>query len=550
MPGMKAFKVAVLATFVLGVFLRVPTFGRALLSDDEAIYATTADAMARGDRLYRDVVDHKPPLIYHVYQVGFAALGSYNTHGAHALVILAVLLTAGFLFAISEGAALAAAGLFLIFSTTWHDYDALAANCELFLLAPQAIAAWLLLRDLRRRTPLPDLPIHLAASREEGGDASWGEGIGGIGVHLAVGVLIGTSALFKYQGITFLGASIGMLCWSLILGRASWSWVVTRALCQVAGALVPPALTLAWCTAAGNAADAIDWFKFNFSYVAAGLTGLGAIARGLRRTLLVGGTALVPYALGISAGVATAAGMVRVIRRRLRRAPRVDAGVPAPSAVLGVLWLVTSGVAVASGGRFFGHYFHLILAPLCLLAAPAFCRLWHKGWSYRAPLVALCALPALFFFALATFGRPIAAALDEREPNYGEVAARIADLTTADERIFVWGNSPQLYVLARRPMGARFSFCNYMTGESPGTPTETGQRNADANQLPAAWEMLFADLERRRPALFVDAAAAGWDGYGKYPLARYPRLRAYVDDHYRPVDVRAGVVMYRRLPSK
>ena len=61
--------------------------------------------------------------------------------------------------------------------------------------------------------------------------------------------------------------------------------------------------------------------------------------------------------------------------------------------------------------------------------------------------------------------------------------------------------------------------------------------------------MLFDDLERRRPALFVDAAAAGWDGYGKYPLARYPRLRAYVDQHYRPVEVRAGVVLYRRLPS-
>jgi len=38
--------------------------------------------------------------------------------------------------------------------------------------------------------------------------------------------------------------------------------------------------------------------------------------------------------------------------------------------------------------------------------------------------------------------------------------------------------------------------------------------------------MLFADLERRRPALLVDAAAAGWNGYDKFPLARYPRLRA------------------------
>jgi hypothetical protein len=96
-------------------------------------------------------------------------------------------------------------------------------------------------------------------------------------------------------------------------------------------------------------------------------------------------------------------------------------------------------------------------------------------------------------------------------------------------------------------MGTRFSFCNYMTGESPGTPTETGQRDADLNQLPAAWDMLFADLEDRRPALFVDAAAAGWDGYDKFPLARYPRLRSYVDLHYRPIEIHTGVVLYRRV---
>jgi len=295
----------VLATFVLGVVLRLPTFGRPLLSDDEAIYATTADALARGDLLYRDVVDHKPPLIYHVYQAGFAALGRYNTQGAHALVILSVLLTAGFLLAIkrregdadsqgvgfSRGVGLAAAGLFLVFSTTWHDYDALAANCELFLLAPQTIAAWLLLRDLR---------LDEARSR----------GARGWVTHLAVGALIGTSALFKYQGVTFLGASIGMLVWWVILGRASWVWAAPRALCQVAGALVPATLYLLGCLAAGNAAATVYWLKFNFSYVGAGLTGLAAIARGLHRTGLIGGVALVPYALGLSAAAAAAASAV------------------------------------------------------------------------------------------------------------------------------------------------------------------------------------------------------------------------------------------------
>jgi hypothetical protein len=521
----RRFAAWVVGIFVLGTLLRLPTFTRPLLSDDEAIYATTADALARGDLLYRDVVDHKPPLIYHVYQAGFSLLGRYNTHGAHALVVLAVLLTAGLLLAIKrrddappkEG--LAAAGLYLVFSTTWHDYDALAANCELFLLVPQSAAAWLLLHDLR----------------------ATGRGWRSPATHLTVGALIGVSALFKYQGLTFLGASIGTLVWWCFLGRVTLSRIAGLALCQVAGALLPPALYFSWAAAAGNAAAAIFWFKFNFAYVGAGLWGLPALLRGLRRTGLIAGAALPVYALGLAAAATAVARMLAVLRR--------PAAPPPPaSVVLGLLWLAASVPAVAAGGRFFGHYFHLVLVPLCLLAAPGFCALLGKGPRYRVPLALACLLPAACFWFLATAGRPLAAALDEGEPPYDDVAARIADLNSADERIFVWGNSPQLYVLARRPMGTRFSFCNYMTGESPGTPTETGQWNADDNQFPAAWDMMFADLEQRRPALLVDAAAAGWDGYDKFPLARYPRLGAYVDRHYRPVENRHGVVLYRRLP--
>src|SRR4051794_11197096 len=54
-PSMRTHKRAVLAVFALGVLLRLPTFSRPLLSDDEAIYATTADALNRGDLLFRDV---------------------------------------------------------------------------------------------------------------------------------------------------------------------------------------------------------------------------------------------------------------------------------------------------------------------------------------------------------------------------------------------------------------------------------------------------------------------------------------------------------------
>jgi hypothetical protein len=364
--------------------------------------------------------------------------------------------------------------------------------------------------------------------------------------HLAIGVLVGASALFKYQGVTFMGASLGLLIWWVVLGRMSWSRALLAAACQLAGALVPPALYLLACRRAGNLDAALFWFRFNFSYVQAGLGGVPALARGLRRTALIGGAALVPYALGFSAAAATVALAWRVLRERWRGSPARDSEAPPLSAMLGLLWLATSAIGVAAGGRFFGHYFHLILAPLCLLAAPATGALWARRGRYRATLLVLCALPALLFFTLATAGRSVAAAFDEHEPPYEQVAARIIARTGPDDRIFVWGNSPQLYYGARRPMGTRFSFCNYVTGESPGTPTETGAWNSDANQVPAAWDMLLDDLDRRRPRLFVDAAAAGWDGYGKYPLARYPRLRDYVARNYRAVEAPAGVVLYER----
>jgi hypothetical protein len=164
----------------------------------------------------------------------------------------------------------------------------------------------------------------------------------------------------------------------------------------------------------------------------------------------------------------------------------------------------------------------------------------------RLLLSVLCAGPALVFFLLATVARPLAECWDEGEPPYESVSRRMVALTGPGDRVFVWGNSPQLYVLARRPLGARFTFCNYMTGESPGTPTEDGGWNADASSLPESWNMLFADLETRRPLLFVDAAAAGWDGYDKFPLARYPRLAAYVAAHYIVAETTSGVVLYRR----
>ena len=516
--------------FSCGILLRLPAFTRALLSDDEAIYATTAAAMARGELLYRDVVDHKPPLIYHLYQAGFGLFGAFDTHGAHLLVLLAVLTTGGLLWKLARrgptdgGSGAVAALLFLVFSTTWHDYDALAANCELFLLVPQTAAALLLLRAMDRSATQ-----RTRAALE----------------HLAIGVLVGVSALCKYQGLSFLGVSAGLLGWAAVTRRMSFARAASALSIQALAALLPAGIYLAVCAIRGNAEAAVYWFAFNFSYLGAGLDGRLALQRAVWRLTLIGGVAIVPYGLGLWA----AARATRSIVRAVRPADRVARlSVLQPRDLLALLWLVTSAIAVCAGGRFFGHYFHLLLPALSLLAAPLVLALWRRGMAVRALLSVLCAGPALAFFLLATIARPLAERWDEREPPYQDVSRRMVALTGPDDRVFVWGNSPQLYLLARRPLGARFTFCNYMTGESPGTPTENGRWDADRSSLPASWNMLFADLEARRPLLFVDAAAAGWDGYDKFPLARYPRLAAYVGAHYVPAETTKGVVLYRRKP--
>ena len=105
-PGMRTHKTAVLAVFgvfALGVLLRLPTFSRPLLSDDEAIYAddrrrAEARRPAVPRRRRSQAAAHLPRLPGGVRGVRAAT----TRRGAHALVILAVLLTAGLLFAIKR----------------------------------------------------------------------------------------------------------------------------------------------------------------------------------------------------------------------------------------------------------------------------------------------------------------------------------------------------------------------------------------------------------------------------------------------------------------
>jgi hypothetical protein len=57
---------------------------------------------------------------------------------------------------------------------------------------------------------------------------------------------------------------------------------------------------------------------------------------------------------------------------------------------------------------------------------------------------------------------------------------------------------------------------------------------------------LFEDLEIRRPEWILDTASAGWKGYGKFEIGRYPDFARYVAQHYRPAGTIRGAGLYKR----
>jgi len=165
--------------------------------------------------------------------------------------------------------------------------------------------------------------------------------------------------------------------------------------------------------------------------------------------------------------------------------------------------------------------------------------LYRDVVDHKPPLTAFCGLGIGHRKMMGAEGVP--------DPDYPAMAAFIDAHSAPSDPLLVWGNAPVLYFEARRPLGSRFVFSNYLTALSPATRTQSDPRtDASANVVTESWDMLEADLKRRRPRLLVDMFVANIGGYGKFPPARYPRLRAIVERDYLPIGEVAGARVFER----
>jgi len=480
-----------LLLLALCVSLRAVSLFRPCLSDDEATYCVVGREMLTGHALYRDVVDHKPPLIYVVnaatQAIGGPTGGQFLLHVLLIFVVWATAMILGKIARCFDTEPWVAALLYVVFTTTLVDTDSIAANCELFMMLPLCGSV---LAFLRREW--------------------WAA--------LVTGLLVGCAMLFKYQA----GIQLPLYGLALIVRyRRDVAAIGLRAVLLAAGTVVPISLAVGWLHHAGAWPWAWFWFRFNFSYIDAG----GKLAMAKQMALRVGLVAIAALPL-----YACTVAAVRARRRWF---------------LLG--WLAASVLAVMVGGRFFGHYFHQITAPLAVIAAPAAERWLARS---RVTFAAALAVPAVIFFGLAAFHDAVMRAAGEPDPDYGSVVAWLDAHAPRGESLCIWGNSPVLYFEAERPLGCRFVFANYLTGLSPATPTQTDPRaDSGKNVVPQAWDMLEADLAARQPMFIVDGSPGNVGFYAKYPPEAYPRLARILTCRYQPEAIVAGMRIFGRLPA-
>lgn len=472
------------------IVTRLPGFAFGILNIDESDFVLIGRRIVEGALPYVDIADHKPPLTY----LAFAFGGLFGPASLLPMRVLSIFWLLGTLLVVEKAA------------QEWTS-DELAGRA----------AAWLAL--LATFCELPLINSEVLMNLPAAAALLWfvrASRLGRARDALVCGLFAGACSLFKHQG-----AVLAVLALSFLPN-------LRMPLAMAAGFVLPWAAALGFWAAAGHRAEFIDWvFTRNFAYAAQDSR---TVAENLVHALAVCiPGALLPWVLAVRETMRPAAP-----RSRTR------------TGLLIALWC--TWLAVASGGRFYEHYF-LQFAPLLGLAgapaAAALARRWQGlGPARRAALAALAMLPMA-----GTLGYAVARGALGNYPSQDRTANAIADWlhanTRSSDKVFVWGHFSPIFTLSQREAGTRYQTCSVHVG------------NYDPAQLPPGFDArdhvserdvanTLLDLEARQVPVFVDTAPANLHAWARMPLSAVPALQDYLLAHYHRAASPGGAAVWIR----
>ena len=490
----RRFRLVALGILVLTVATRLPVLLHPFPIDDEQTYSLVANEVVDGGRVYADAVERKPPLLFWTYAAVFKAAGKYNWEALHLVALTWILGTMAGLYVIGTRLAdpftgLIAALLYSIFQP-WATFTNLAFNGEVVMNLPLVWAYAIALRDSRSRVR-PEL--------------------------LAAGGLLAAGFLLK-QPAAIAAVPIGIyLLLPSYRGSRGLSPIdsIIQAVLLTAGFFGALALVAVVLWKQGTLGEAFYWTFTNNSVPHIFWT------KGVLITLLFAGACL-PLLIGATV-------------RHGDNSPWAGKE-PERIALLG--WVIASAVGAAAGGRFYPHYYIQLIPPLALLAAVNFGALWSgttqpMHWWHRPAITYVwLGLIAIGFFIAHWQGLA-----GDREPTAS--GRYLLQHSNPNDRIFVWGQTPKIYLDAHRRPASRFVVTFPLTGYIFGglTGVDTHDRI-----VPGAWTKLEQDFNKHPPAFIVDVQIPQKNG--QYPVRNFPYLANLLAEKYRPVTRTAEGMIY------
>lgn len=408
---------------------------------DQGVYTYIAEHLLQGQIPYRDLWDHKGPLIYLIYALGLLIHPVYGVW----LVGLAALWMA----------------VFLGYRLVKEVFD---ANTALMVTALW-LASLLAVIDGGGTVEFFNLPFQFAALY--GFQRLFQAGKTNYAVLIGAGM--GLSFLLRPNGIAIAAAILLFLAYRLFTKRDPFSRWTRPALWIAAGGLLVILPAAIWLLVHGALDEFLDIvFRYNALY--------SQMAR-LKWLAILVGAGYVP----VLAALALAGAMVMARGKIIPEAQKFWGGFLLLAAPLEILLSTLSG-------RVYRHYFVSWLPVLGLLAAPA-AYLLVQGWRGRgARFVQAVSLAALIWIAAqARFPRdPLAV-----PPRSDDAVVRyVLEHTSESDFVWFWGNEVKYNVWTGREAPTRLLYA-YPLG-TPGYAAE---------ELIAS---VLDELRARRP-MIVDA---------------------------------------------